>query len=181
MTTSDEQIGRNLAQLRGDMSQKDLAAEMRKRGWKWSQATVWSIEKGERPLRLAEAQDIVALMEADLWLLTLEEATVRAARRAQRVELAEAALKEAIREFDEARYFLALELDQATTDYALSMGQLVETSAAKVAEIEHRDAMEDPRSTFGRARSNVDIYREQMDEDRPWTRKLIEVDYGVEL
>lgn len=44
------------------MSQKDLAERMRERGWKWSQATVWSIEKGERPLRLAEAEDVSAVL-----------------------------------------------------------------------------------------------------------------------
>lgn len=40
------------------MSQQALAEAMRARGWKWSQATVWSIEKGERPLKLAEASDL---------------------------------------------------------------------------------------------------------------------------
>jgi transcriptional regulator with XRE-family HTH domain len=55
---TDEQIGRNLSALRGDMSQKDLADRMRRRGFKWSQATVWAIEKGERPLRVTEAEAI---------------------------------------------------------------------------------------------------------------------------
>ena len=53
--TTDEQIGRNLVSLRGGMSQKDLADRMRTHGFKWSQATVWAIEKGERPLRLTES------------------------------------------------------------------------------------------------------------------------------
>lgn len=52
---NDAQIGRNLASLRNEMSQKDLAEAMRSLGFKWSQATVWSVEKGERPLRLTEA------------------------------------------------------------------------------------------------------------------------------
>lgn len=51
----DAKIGENLTGLRGSTSQQDLANEMRRRGFKWSQATVWSVEKGERPLRLAEA------------------------------------------------------------------------------------------------------------------------------
>lgn len=53
---TDEEIGANLTRIRGSRSQKDLAEAMRERGFKWSQATVWSVEKGERPLRLTEAQ-----------------------------------------------------------------------------------------------------------------------------
>jgi hypothetical protein len=35
---------------------------MRERGWKWSQATVWSVERGDRPLRLAEAEDLAGVL-----------------------------------------------------------------------------------------------------------------------
>ena len=55
-------VGKNLAVLRGDMPQAALAAKMRELGWKWSQATVWAVEKGDRPLRVAEAQDVLALL-----------------------------------------------------------------------------------------------------------------------
>lgn len=55
---NDVEIGRNVARIRGSMSQKDLADEMRKRGFRWSQATVWAVEKGERPLRLVEAEAV---------------------------------------------------------------------------------------------------------------------------
>lgn len=44
------------------MSQQALADRMRERGWKWSQATVWAVEKGERPLRLAEAMDLAQIL-----------------------------------------------------------------------------------------------------------------------
>lgn len=52
---NDAEIGRNVTRLRGGGSQKDLADAMRKKGFRWSQATVWAVEKGERPLRLTEA------------------------------------------------------------------------------------------------------------------------------
>jgi len=69
MTVTDEEIGENVVRARGGLSQKDLASLMRKRGWKWSQATVWSIEKGERPLRLAEADELAHILEVDVaWL-----------------------------------------------------------------------------------------------------------------
>ena len=59
---SDAEIGRNVTRIRGSMSQKDLADEMRKRGFRWSQATVWAVEKGDRPLRLAEADAVGAVL-----------------------------------------------------------------------------------------------------------------------
>lgn len=40
------------------MSQQALADAMRELGHKWSQATVWSVERGNRPLRLVEANDL---------------------------------------------------------------------------------------------------------------------------
>lgn len=63
MAASDKQIGQNLQQLRGARSQKDIAEAMTEHGWKWSQTTVWSIEQGKRPLRLAEAEDLVRVLD----------------------------------------------------------------------------------------------------------------------
>ncbi len=62
---SDEQIGQAVAAAREgcDVPQKVLAAHMTARGFKWSQATVSSIEKGTRPLRLNEAQHLGELIE----------------------------------------------------------------------------------------------------------------------
>lgn len=62
MSGSDKEIGRTIAELRGDKTQQAVSVEMRNRGWKWSQATVWSIEKGERPLRLREASDLAEVL-----------------------------------------------------------------------------------------------------------------------
>lgn len=43
-------------------SQADLAKAMRERGPKWSQATVWAVEKGDRPLRHSEAIELADLI-----------------------------------------------------------------------------------------------------------------------
>lgn len=60
----DRLIGRAVAVARGDLAQDALAARMRERGWaKWSQSTVWSVEKGARPLRLAEARDLAEVLD----------------------------------------------------------------------------------------------------------------------
>lgn len=77
---TDEQIGANLIRIRHGMSQKDLADAMRARGFKWSQATVWAVEKGERPLRLTEAEGLGAVLgiNPDLLLATPEELDLHA-------------------------------------------------------------------------------------------------------
>lgn len=179
MTTSDKQIGENLAQMRGDMTQKDLASAMRERGWKWSQATVWSVEKGDRPLRLSEAQDVAAILNSDLWLLTIEEAAVRALRRTQNVERADAALREAIYEYDDARFHLAHELDQqADTELVRSMGQWIEMSVESVARAIHKAARSENPSTYSRAVTTVEMYRANAGDERRWMLKYLDVDYG---
>lgn len=62
----DEEIGRNLARLRGDMSQDRLAERLGDHGVKWSQSTVWSVEKGARPLRLREAYAVAKVLGASV-------------------------------------------------------------------------------------------------------------------
>lgn len=62
----DEAIGQNIARLRGPLSQVDLAKKMKGKGWKWSQSTVWSVEKGDRPLRLREASDLAEILGTPL-------------------------------------------------------------------------------------------------------------------
>lgn len=56
----DALVGKNVARLRlsTGTSQKEVAEEMRSVGHKWSQNTVWNVEHGERPLRLAEAASL---------------------------------------------------------------------------------------------------------------------------
>lgn len=59
VTLDDKVIGNNLKTLRGSMSQEELASKMRDSGFKWSKATVWSVEQGQRPLRLTEARAVL--------------------------------------------------------------------------------------------------------------------------
>lgn len=62
MSDTDARIGKRLQELRRDTSQANLAAAMAERGHKWSQATVWSVETGKRPLRLTEANDVAGVL-----------------------------------------------------------------------------------------------------------------------
>lgn len=61
---SDRSIGEDVAAARerDNTAQKALAYAMTQRGFKWSQATVSSIEKGTRALRLNEAQHLAELI-----------------------------------------------------------------------------------------------------------------------
>lgn len=77
---TDEQIGATLTRIRNGRSQKDVADAMRTQGFRWSQATVWAVEKGERPLRLTEAQalGVVLGINHDLLLAEPEELDLHA-------------------------------------------------------------------------------------------------------
>lgn len=61
-STEDALFGERLARLRGDKSQKALADDMRDRGWKWSQMTVYLTESGKRSLKLREAPDLAEIL-----------------------------------------------------------------------------------------------------------------------
>lgn len=69
ITMSNEEIGAGIRSLRGERSQQSIAAAMREHGWKWSQATVWGVETGERPIKYMEAlslAEILGVEPADL-------------------------------------------------------------------------------------------------------------------
>ncbi len=74
----DQRIGAAVVALRGDKTQQAVAASMRERGWKWSQATVWSVEKGDRPLRLAEASDLAGVFGCAILMLLQPPETLSA-------------------------------------------------------------------------------------------------------
>lgn len=61
-TTEDGLFGQRVARLRGGKSQKALADDMRERGWKWSQMTVYLTETGKRSLKLKEAPDLADIL-----------------------------------------------------------------------------------------------------------------------
>lgn len=62
--TRDQRIGRNLTALRGDHSQEEVAQAMREAGFRWTQTTVYNIEKGGRQLRLAEAIELQKILNS---------------------------------------------------------------------------------------------------------------------
>lgn len=111
MTTRDDKIGANLARLRGNVSQEGLAKAMRDRGYRWSQATVWAIEKGERPLRLSEAEDATAILGKSVQDLTASEAIVALKYAASEVRRHQGAVSDALQQLFQDELTLASALD----------------------------------------------------------------------
>ncbi|MCS6521367.1 hypothetical protein [Curtobacterium citreum] len=99
---TDEQIGRAVSRLRGDRAQREVAAAMRELGWRWSQTTVWKVESGERPLRLAEAMDLEQVLGSELQVAAdAEQAAIAVARAEFRRALAE--LQQAAARYEASR------------------------------------------------------------------------------
>jgi transcriptional regulator with XRE-family HTH domain len=79
-TGIDHNIAANLRIYReaGNISQEDLAQRMTDRGFGFSQATIWKIERGQRPVR---ASELVALADSlqvlSVMSLTCEPGTAR--------------------------------------------------------------------------------------------------------
>lgn len=110
--TRDQQIGQNLAAMRGSASQQSVADAMRERGHKWSQSTVWSVEKGDRPLRFTEAQDLIRILGGQLWQLDRPNHVMRLLGAAELVNAAGDALVKAVYNFLSAKNELDWTIEQ---------------------------------------------------------------------
>lgn len=58
----DRAIGELVKSARGSTAQTAVAKAMKELGHKWSQATVWAVEKGDRALKLAEGRDLAMIL-----------------------------------------------------------------------------------------------------------------------
>ncbi|MBE1876121.1 helix-turn-helix domain-containing protein [Myceligenerans pegani] len=115
----DTHIGKNLAAHRGVRSQTELARAMRNRGWKWSQSTVWAIEKGDRPIKLAEAVDLADELHVRIADLTREPELADADRQVvyhvRRIEVLTDRVSQALFDLERERQDLEDALDHAST------------------------------------------------------------------
>ena len=163
MAITDKQIGLNLVTFRGDMSQKDLALRMRTLGWKWSQATVWSIETGERPLRLAEATDLAQILHTHVSRLTGTEVEAALEQLSRQVEEAQQTLRTNLRAYRHAQFALAAAADRALeqgVDLPFA-GAMIESSLRTTP----GDVLESMRRQQGRLnRENAILSQEQREK-----------------
>jgi transcriptional regulator with XRE-family HTH domain len=61
---------------RNGLSQEELAQRMSERGFGFSQATIWKIESGQRPVKISEAVALSEALELPRWLDLAEEPQV---------------------------------------------------------------------------------------------------------
>lgn len=147
MSTLDEQIGKNLTMLRGDMTQAELAGKMRSLGYKWSQATVWAIEKGERTLKLTEAIDLANIFQTLLDSFTARDHTIKISQLARKAFESQNQLIEAIQTHIRSVQELAVTaelLKEHIPDGSLPDEQVMSwlqplSEITKLAEVEYRD------------------------------------------
>lgn len=111
MEELDARIGQNVQQLRGDLSQTKLAERMREYGHKWTQPTVVAVEKGERPLRLAEAAALGRILGRSIPDLIEEEHAVAAYALAERISRLRNSALVLFEEDEQLRLELAVLLD----------------------------------------------------------------------
>lgn len=84
----NKRVGRTVAALRGPRSQQAVADAMQARGHKkWSQSTVWSVEKGSRPLRLTEAADLARVLDVDVKAFLEDSSSTVVARQLEEIAL----------------------------------------------------------------------------------------------
>jgi transcriptional regulator with XRE-family HTH domain len=135
--TNDVRIGQNLERMRGAMSQRDLAEAMRQFGYRWSQATVWSVEKGERPLRLTEAEDIATIFGKSVFDLLSESWQTEFTRQLRLTANLAEKVEEAVADLVWAQRDLAAIAEQRAAaiddDLQATLEQLLRVRAADVA------------------------------------------------
>jgi len=132
MAVDDAQIGRNLARFRGQRPQKDVADAMRERGHKWSQATVWAVEKGDRPLRLTEAQDVMRILGMHTWDLTRTDSRAGLALALRDMNTTSRKLREIAQEYLRAQMLVASYADvlEEHAEDGLGLESLLEDTTA---------------------------------------------------
>ncbi|PZE93909.1 hypothetical protein DEJ00_01435 [Curtobacterium sp. MCLR17_039] len=109
------------------MSQKDLAVAMRERGHRWSQATVWNVERGERPLRLSEANSLAEILEVlSIHTFTVTDVQERVFGIMKQLAAAQAYMEDQVEEVLRLQRRLAAEADALVRqdETALDAGEL---------------------------------------------------------
>jgi transcriptional regulator with XRE-family HTH domain len=112
-TEAERNFVQNLksARIASGRSQEQLAAAMSKRGFKWHQATVYKVESGDRPVKLAEAAALAEIVDQRIDELTATPESAHADRYVRRaLKGLDNTLEQLIKHADLFR-FLQLELE----------------------------------------------------------------------
>ena len=141
MSDRDARIGARLQELRGDLSQAALGEAMLKRGHKWSQATVWAVESGKRPMRMSEAIDIAEILEIPVDSFALQDEYSKAmfelGSATARVHLSGVAIGNAVLEYVDRQEKLRALVDAVPSPPAGSPASLLERHIENLAVARH--------------------------------------------
>ncbi|MGZ0710550.1 helix-turn-helix transcriptional regulator (plasmid) [Coraliomargarita sp. W4R53] len=110
----DQRFPANMKRLREakEMSQTELARQMKDAGFPYHQQTVQRVESGERPVRLAEAFAIARCLGARVEHMTQGEGADQALDAAREVERTAEALKRAASDYYGAKFMLGLTMEK---------------------------------------------------------------------
>lgn len=168
----DRWIGASVVYFRGDASQKALADAMRDRGHKWSQSTVWAVEKGDRPLKLAEAHDVAEVLDATVESLLVPPEDIsywRAIRQVdRRVRETQHELFKAAHAYETQRLALGQAVEDGVAqgyDLPEERTEWVPLEASKVVDRAVQDAAEEHETAVNRLTAASMVV--QPDEDEP--------------
>ncbi len=139
MQTRDEMVGAAVREARGDRTQVEVAEAMVERGHtKWSQSTVWAVEKGTRPLRLVEADSLVTILDVKFYALMGKPGDLTIWRKADDVSRAQMRLVG-----DMVR---VMRMQNILHDHMTAEGKTLED--AFLSKMDYRMAKMDPRETI---------------------------------
>lgn len=172
VVSRDERIGRNLAALRNGTSQAALAALMRDEGWKWSQPTVAAIEKGERGLKLAEAETLVSILGLQHMEELLErpkDDVIKAA--VGRIERSLDGVIDAVLEFFDAQHLMARVLDDVADRHGLDETPDSDNKFT-------RYLASDPQVVLDLVAPYTPLTPESVEDAGPWVQLLARGPYG---
>lgn len=126
--------------LRGERSQQSLAERMKSRGHKWSQSTVWSVERGDRAVRLAEAEDLAEALDVEVGALLADNEDVEQERwlmaAVRKMDSARRSLQDAVVEYEFWRSVVLRKLASGKLGLVMheDVREMLETSAGTSAE-----------------------------------------------
>lgn len=136
MISRDEAIGSAVGRIRGERSQQWVADQMRERGHKWAQATVWNVESGRRPLRLSEAETLADVLGANVDVFMKDEHQLLLQSTMREVHEAWQRLAAIAESFYRKQFTLALTADNAEVpgEYQEDIQRLLTKTAGAICE-----------------------------------------------
>lgn len=155
MPKTDKDIGEAVARLRAQTPQRDIAERMSKRGFKWTQGTVSSIEKGERSLKLTEANELALILDVPVRMFTVQVPGVEAFIR----------LREDIKDYATMCEALRMTVRSVLSQRAMMGLSRLVAERIDVAEWEDGNAKDELQYYITEARRLADVPLEKLVED----------------